>query len=78
MVAGEADEDILRETEEALIGMRCVWTEQMCVEIEWRDACCSIAPARPWWPAERTLIFADLHFEKGCSYAGAAAVPAAL
>ena len=22
-----------------------------------------------WWPAQRTLIFADLHFEKGSSYA---------
>jgi DNA ligase-associated metallophosphoesterase len=22
-----------------------------------------------WWPAERTLIFADIHFEKGSSYA---------
>ncbi|MGH6872535.1 MAG: ligase-associated DNA damage response endonuclease PdeM [Rhizomicrobium sp.] len=22
-----------------------------------------------WWPAERTLVFADLHFEKGSSYA---------
>ncbi len=22
-----------------------------------------------WWPGERTLVFADLHFEKGSSYA---------
>lgn len=22
-----------------------------------------------WWPSERTLVFADLHFEKGSSYA---------
>jgi uncharacterized protein len=22
-----------------------------------------------WWPAERTLVFADLHFEKGSAYA---------
>src|ERR1700761_4876902 len=22
-----------------------------------------------WWPSQRTLIFADLHFEKGSSYA---------
>ena len=23
-----------------------------------------------WWPEERTLVFADLHFEKGSAYAG--------
>ena len=22
-----------------------------------------------WWEAERTLVFADIHFEKGSSYA---------
>src|SRR6185437_4790312 len=22
-----------------------------------------------WWPAERTLVFSDIHFEKGSSYA---------
>jgi len=27
------------------------------------------ASGAAWWPAERTLVFADLHFEKGSAYA---------
>ena len=47
--------------------MRCVWTEFPVVvngQTLSLDAC-----GAAWWPAERTLVFADLHFEKGSSYA---------
>ena len=27
------------------------------------------ASGAAWWPAEKTLVFADLHFEKGSAYA---------
>jgi uncharacterized protein len=47
--------------------MRCVWTD-LCVEINGESLLLDKAGAA-WWPRTRTLIFADLHFEKGSSYA---------
>ena len=47
--------------------MRCVWIEFPIVvngQTLHLDAC-----GAAWWPAARTLVFADLHFEKGSSYA---------
>ena len=43
-------------------------TEQMFVEINGETLLLDCAGAA-WWPAERTLIIADIHFEKGSSYA---------
>jgi DNA ligase-associated metallophosphoesterase len=45
-----------------------VSTEQMFVEINGETLLLDCAGAA-WWPAERTLIIADIHFEKGSSYA---------
>ena len=43
-------------------------TEQIFVEINGETLLLDCAGAA-WWPAERTLIIADIHFEKGSSYA---------
>jgi uncharacterized protein len=47
--------------------MRCVWTD-LCVNVNGETLLLDKAGAA-WWPRTRTLIFADLHFEKGSSYA---------
>jgi len=47
--------------------MRCVWTD-LCVEVNGEKLVLDKSGAA-WWPCNRTLIFADLHFEKGSSYA---------
>src|SRR5580698_3154992 len=47
--------------------MRCVWTD-LCVTVNGETLLLDKAGAA-WWPRMRTLIFADLHFEKGSSYA---------
>jgi DNA ligase-associated metallophosphoesterase len=47
--------------------MRCVWTEVSIVVNG--QALHLDKSGAAWWPAARTLIFADLHFEKGSSYA---------
>jgi hypothetical protein len=47
--------------------MRCVWTD-LCVTVNGETLLLDKAGAA-WWPRTRTLIFADLHFEKGSSYA---------
>jgi hypothetical protein len=40
------------------------------VLVEVNDETLLLDPAGAlWWPAERTLVFADLHFEKGSAYA---------
>ena len=48
--------------------MRCVWTETLLIEVNGEtlllDSC-----GAAFSPAHSTLIFADLHFEKGSSYA---------
>lgn len=43
-------------------------TEQMFVEINGETLLLDCAGAA-WWPAERTLIIADIHLEKGSSFA---------
>jgi len=45
-----------------------VSTEQMFVEVNGESLLLDCAGAA-WWPAERTLIMADIHFEKGSSFA---------
>jgi metallophosphoesterase superfamily enzyme len=45
-----------------------VSTEQMFVEVNSETLLLDCAGAA-WWPAERTLIMADIHFEKGSSFA---------
>jgi hypothetical protein len=47
--------------------MRCVWTE-FSVFVNGQALFLDVSGAA-WWPAARTLVFADLHFEKGSSYA---------
>src|SRR5580698_4548164 len=47
--------------------MRCVWTE-FSIAVNGQALCLDVSGAA-WWAAARTLIFADLHFEKGSSYA---------
>ena len=47
--------------------MRCVWTD-LCVEVNGERILLDKSGAA-WWERTRTLIFADLHFEKGSSYA---------
>ena len=47
--------------------MRCVWTD-LCVEVNGERILLDKSGAA-WWERNRTLIFADLHFEKGSSYA---------
>jgi|SRR6185437_3020589 hypothetical protein len=50
--------------------MRCVPTErdETTAEINGEQLVLDCAGAA-WWPAERTLVFSDIHFEKGSSYA---------
>ena len=43
-------------------------TEQMLAEVNGEYLLLDCAGAA-WWPAERTLILADIHFEKGSSFA---------
>ena len=47
--------------------MRCVWTD-LCVTVNGESLLLDKSGAA-WWPRTRSLIFADLHFEKGSSYA---------
>ena len=47
--------------------MRCVWTD-LCVDVNGERLVLDKSGAA-WWERTRTLIFADLHFEKGSSYA---------
>jgi hypothetical protein len=47
--------------------MRCVLTD-LCVDVNGETLLLDKSGAA-WWPRNRTLIFADLHFEKGSSYA---------
>ncbi len=47
--------------------MRCVLTD-LCVDVNGETLLLDKSGAA-WWPSARTLIFADLHFEKGSSYA---------
>jgi DNA ligase-associated metallophosphoesterase len=47
--------------------MRCVWTD-LCVTVNGETLLLDKSGAA-WWPRTRTLVFADLHFEKGSSYA---------
>ena len=47
--------------------MRCVWTD-VSITVNGQTLQLDHSGAA-WWPAARTLIFADLHFEKGSSYA---------
>ncbi len=47
--------------------MRCVWTD-LCVTVNGEKLLLDKSGAA-WWPSARTLIFADLHLEKGSSYA---------
>lgn len=47
--------------------MRCVWTD-LCVTVNGETLLLDKSGAA-FWPKTRTLIFADLHFEKGSSYA---------
>ncbi len=47
--------------------MRCVLTD-LCVDVNGETLVLDRSGAA-WWPHNRTLIFADLHFEKGSSYA---------
>ena len=49
--------------------MRCVWTD-LCIDVNGERLLLDKSGAA-WWPRTRTLIFADLHFEKGSSYARA-------
>lgn len=50
--------------------MRCVWTDIAAsgILINGQTLCLDTSGAA-WWPAARTLVFADLHFEKGSAYA---------
>src|SRR6185437_12154015 len=47
--------------------MRCVWTD-LCVDVNGERLLLDKSGAA-WWERTRTLVFADLHFEKGSSYA---------
>ena len=47
--------------------MRCVWTD-LCLTVNGETLLLDKSGAA-WWPRTHTLIFADLHFEKGSSYA---------
>jgi hypothetical protein len=47
--------------------MRCVWTD-LSVDVNGERLILDKSGAA-WWERTRTLIFADLHFEKGSSYA---------
>src|SRR3984957_18879481 len=47
--------------------MRCVWTE-VSIVVNGQTLHLDTSGAA-WWPKTRTLIFADLHFEKGSAYA---------
>src|SRR5580704_12348636 len=47
--------------------MPCVWTE-FSILVNGEALLLDVSGAA-WWPAARTLVFADLHFEKGSSYA---------
>jgi len=47
--------------------MRCVWTD-LSVAVNGETLVLDKSGAA-WWPRASTLIFADLHFEKGSSYA---------
>jgi uncharacterized protein len=47
--------------------MRCVWTD-LCVTVNGASLLLDKSGA-VWWPSTRTLVFADLHLEKGSSYA---------
>ena len=47
--------------------MRCVSTD-LCVSVNGETLVLDKSGAA-WWPGTRTLVFADLHFEKGSSYA---------
>ena len=47
--------------------MRCVWID-LCVDVNGEQLLLDKSGAA-WWERTRTLIFADLHFEKGSSYA---------
>lgn len=43
-------------------------TEELIVEVNGEPLVPDVSGAL-WWPGERALIFADIHFEKGSSYA---------
>ena len=47
--------------------MRCVWTD-LGVTVN-GEALVLDKSGAAWWPRTRTLVFADLHLEKGSSYA---------
>lgn len=47
--------------------MRCVSTD-LEIAVNGESLLLDVSGAA-WWPSRRTLIFADLHFEKGSSYA---------
>jgi len=47
--------------------MQCV-SNDLIIEVNGERLLLDVSGAA-WWPSRRTLIFADLHFEKGSSYA---------
>jgi DNA ligase-associated metallophosphoesterase len=48
--------------------MRCVSIDDLSLDVNGEHLVLDAAGAA-WWPARETLIFADIHFEKGSSYA---------
>src|ERR1700743_2769103 len=52
--------------------MRCVWINPDMGDLEIMvngETVLLYVSGAAWWPSRRTLVFADLHFEKGSSYA---------
>ncbi|MBV9992008.1 MAG: ligase-associated DNA damage response endonuclease PdeM [Alphaproteobacteria bacterium] len=48
--------------------MRCVSTDDLNIEVNGEILVLDRSGAA-WWPGQETLVFADIHFEKGSSYA---------
>jgi len=48
--------------------MRCVSTDDLHIDVNGETLLLDASGAA-WWPARETLVFADIHFEKGSSYA---------
>ena len=48
--------------------MRCVSTDDLHIEVNGETLTLDASGAA-WWPSQETLVFADIHFEKGSSYA---------
>lgn len=48
--------------------MRCVSTDDLHLDVN-GEILVLDASGAAWWPAQSTLVFADIHFEKGSSYA---------